>query len=66
MDVSKIKLYLLQFVCFAVAVLTALHANPWMKIVTAVMLIVSTFISFVVLKKETNILPKLKKRLWRK
>jgi O-antigen/teichoic acid export membrane protein len=66
LEVSKIKFYILQFICFAVAVLTALYANPWMKVVTAVMLIASTLISFVVLKKETNILSKLKKRLWRK
>ena len=66
MDWRKLKLYAAQFVCFAVAVLTALHVNPWMKVITAAMLITSTCISFVVLKKETNILPKLKKRLWRK
>ena len=66
MDWRKLKLYAAQFICFAVAVLTALHVNPWMKVITAAMLITSTCISFVVLKKETNILPKLKKRLWRK
>ena len=66
LDWSKLKFYVAQFFCFTVAVLTALHENPMMKVITAVMLIASTLISFVVLKKETNILSKLKKRLWRK
>ena len=65
-DLSKVKLYIVQFVCFAVAVFAALHENPWLKVITAVMLIVSGSISFHVLKKETTILLKLKKRLWRK
>ena len=66
MDMRKLKLYVAQFICFAVAVVSALHENPWMKLITAMMLVASTWISFAVLKKETNILPKLKKRLWRK
>ena len=66
MEWRKLKLYVAQFICFAVAVVFALHENPWMKVITAVMLVVSTWISFAVLKNETNILPKLKKRLWRK
>ena len=65
-DVNRAKIYLLQFVCFTVAVVTALHPNPWMKVLTAVALVASASISFYVLKSETQILAKLKKRLWRK
>ena len=65
-DFSKAKLYAFQFVCCAVSVFTALHENSWLKAVTALMLLVSVFLSFHVLKKETTLLPKLKQRLWRK
>ncbi|MBO4674401.1 MAG: oligosaccharide flippase family protein [Bacteroidaceae bacterium] len=65
-DFRRAKIYLLQFVCFTVAVVTALHANPWMKLITGVALVVSALISFHVLKNETQVLSKLKKRLWRK
>lgn len=63
---SRLKIYLVQFFCFSAAVFAALHENPWMKVVTAVALVVSATISFVVLKNETHIIPKIKKRLWRK
>ena len=66
LDWSKMKLYGTQTLCFAVAVMTALHANPMMKVVTAAMLLISSIISFHVLKNETQIIPKIKKRLWRK
>ena len=65
-DFGKMKLYAVQFLCFAVSVMAALHENPWLKLVTAAMLVVSVLLSFYVLKRETTILPKLKKRLWRK
>lgn len=63
---SKMKIYVLLFVCFTVAVFTALHENPWMKLVTGLMLVVSFIVSFRVLKNETNIISDLKKKLWRK
>ena len=65
-DFSKLKLYLLLFILFAVAVFTALHANPWMKLITAAMMVASSIISFTVLKNETKIISNIKKRLWRK
>ena len=65
-DWGKAKMYGAQMLCFGVAVVTALHENPWMKIFTAVALIASATISFIVLKKETHILSKLKKRFQRK
>lgn len=65
-DWSKIKLYVAQVLCFTVAVWTALHEDPRMRLVTAAMLIISGTISFIVLKNETQIIPKIKKRLWRK
>ena len=63
---SRMKIYVFLFACFTVAVLTALHENPWMKLVTGLMLVVSFFVSFRVLKSETNIISDLKKKLWRK
>ena len=65
-DFKRAKIYLLQFICFSVAVVTALHPNPWMKLITCAALVASALISFFVLKNETQILPKIKKRLWRK
>lgn len=63
---SKMKVYGFLFICFMVAVITALHENPWMKIVTALMLVVSAIVSFRVLKSETQIIPYIKQKLWRK
>ena len=65
-DIRDIKLYAFQFFLFLTAVLTALHENPWLHIVTAIALIVSATISFRVLKSETNIISKIKGRIWRK
>ena len=65
-DLSKMKLYVFQFIFFAIGVMAALHANPWLRIVTAVMLAASCLLSFRVLKHETSILSNIKKRLWRK
>lgn len=65
-DFRRAKIYLLQFVCFTVAVVTALHPSPWMKLITGGALVASALISFHVLKNETQVLSKLKKRLWRK
>ena len=65
-DWHKAKLYGLQLMCLGVAVATALHENDWMKLLTAVALLVSAAISFHVLKNETQILSKLKRKLWRK
>ena len=65
-DFRKVGLYLMQFICISVAVITALQDNSWVKVVTAVAFILSALISFHVLKKETQIITKLKNRLWRK
>lgn len=65
-DFSKLKIYLTLFLLLAVAVFASLHGNPWMKILTAVALVASSVISFIVLKNETQIISKLKKKLWRK
>lgn len=65
-DFGKTKLYLMQFVCFFIAVAAAQGANPWWRIVTAVALCVSAIVSFRMLRNVTNFLPKLRRRLWRK
>ena len=65
-DFGKVGLYLVQFVCISVAVITALQDNSWVKIITAVAFIFSAVVSCQVLKKETQIMTKLKNRLWRK
>lgn len=65
-DWRKMKLYGLQFLCLGVAVVTALHENGWMKLLTAAALVASVAISFRMLKNETHILSKLKRKLWRK
>lgn len=65
-DMGNMKLYVCQFVLFMVAVLSALHENHWLRIVTALSLVVSIIISFRVLKDETNVISQIKKRLWRK
>ena len=65
-DMGNVKLYVCQFVLFSVAVFAALNDNPWLRIVTALALAASAAISFQVLKKKTNIISKIKRRLWRK
>lgn len=65
-DIGNLKLYVCQFLLFVVAVLAALNANPWFRVVTAVALVASVILSFRVLKKETNIISKIKRRIWRK
>ena len=65
-DMSNMKLYVCQFVLFLVAVFAALHENHWLRIVTALSLIVSIVISFRVLKDETNVISQIKKWLWRR
>lgn len=65
-DMSNVKLYVFQFLLFLSAVLAALHDNPWFRIVTALALIVSAILSFRVLKRETNVISKIKRRIWRK
>ena len=65
-DFSRLKIYAAQFALFSVAVASALSANPWLRVVTAVTLVLSVTLSYKVLKNETSIIPKLKDKLWRK
>lgn len=65
-DMSKMKLYVPQSLLFVVAVFAALHDNPLFCVVTVVALIASVVLSFKVLSQETNIILKIKRRIWRK
>lgn len=65
-DASRLKIYLMQLLCFSVAVFAALQTGLWMKIVAAAAMLISVAISFTVMKNRTHIISNLKKRLWRK
>ena len=66
LNVNRLKIYLVQLLCFSVAVFSALQMGWWMKAVTAVAMLASAGISFAVMKNRTHIISNLKKRLWRK
>ena len=65
-DMRDMKLYVSQFLLFLVAVFAALNENPWFRVVTVIALVASAILSFRVLKRETNVLSKIKRRIWRK
>ena len=66
LDVSRLKIYLMQLLCFSVVVFAALQTGWWMKMVAAVAMLASMVISWVVLKNRTHLMAKLKNKLWRK
>lgn len=65
-DMGNMKSYACQFLLFVAAVFASLHENPWFQIVTLVALVASAILSFRALKRETNVLSKIKRRIWRK
>lgn len=66
LDASRLKIYLLQLLCFSVAVFAALQTDWWMKAVAAAAMLASVTISVVALKDRTHLIANLKKKLWRK
>lgn len=66
LDVSQLRLYLMQLLCFSVAVFASLQADLWMKAVAAIAMVASVIISIIVMRSRTHIISNLKKRLWRK
>lgn len=65
-DMGTIKPYVQQFLLFVVAVFASLHENPWFRIVSLVAFVASALFSFRLLKRETKVLSKIKRRIWRK
>lgn len=65
-DFGKSKLYVIQFVLFIATIYLSLYVDGWTRHLGWTALAVSLFVSYRVLRRETNILSSIKRKLWRK